>query len=511
MQALDIALLSRALNDNYVLVLTTNSHERKAVAAVLNPSAKANIRIENDGARLGVCGEHLILHLTGTSGGQADKAIGRITRRMLSDHRMPKPKAVIFVGIAWGAPEVCNVGDVVLSGEILAVNQLRFEGGQLRHIPISRTSPWVTELADISAELASLLKTAKVGVLASGEQFLAADAARDALLTAFPQIMGGEMEAWDLVPDLQGIPWIQVRGICDFASTGLTRFHQIAAAESAAEFLSPLIASLRARGRLPEIRRDPATVGLLEVLAGEAIHIANPCDEMSFDNHLNYRIGPSLIWRVAQYGLGVPPTASLPRLLTDLLLEMGQNAIKHGGATIAKVQFGAGSVTYTDDGQPFDLFKLADNPNGRGGREALVEVLGRLVREHYIGLTAEPQRSLGANRYRFSFPMLSAQMRETKEKCSVEIHFGEESRFNASERLIYDPACNLLFFDASELMMYSRRFDVVESLQAITDSGRDLIIKCDNAREKAFYEDSLVVPDDRKLTVIVAPMALFNG
>lgn len=508
-QSLNIASLRRALDDNYVLVLTTNSNERKAVASVLSPSAKAIVQIENDGARLGVCGEQLILHLTGTSGGQANKAVGRITRQLLSNPRMPKPKAVILLGIAWGAPGVCSLGDVILSGELLAVNQLRFEGGRIRHVPISRTSPWLTELVDLSAEVAQRSKTPKVGVLASGEQFFAADEARNALLAAFPQIIGGEMEGWDLVPDLKDLPWIQVRGVCDFASTDLSRIYQIAAAECAAELLVPVVSALQERGRLPETRRDPATVGLLEVLAGDSMHITDPGDDMSFDDHLNYRIGPSLIWRIAQYGLGAPTAASLPRLLTDLLLEMGQNAIKYGGATIATLQFGATSMTYSDNGRAFDLFSLADNPNGRGGRKALAEVLDCLVARNYIETLADTQRSLSANRYRISFLMLSVQVRETREKCSVEVQFYGGSMFNASERLAYDNDCDILFFDASELLMYSRRFDVVESLQVIVDSGRDLIIKCDNEREKVFYEDSLTVPDDRKLTVIVAPMALF--
>jgi len=508
-QSLDIALLKRALDGNYILVLTTNSNERKAVANCLSPSAKAIIHTDNDGARLGVCGEQLILHVTGTSGGQADKSVGRITRRILSTRRLPKPKAVILVGIAWGTPEVCNLGDVILSGELLAINHRRCEGDQLRYVSVSRTSPWLAELADVSAEISLHSKQPKVGILASGEQFLADDKARDAILKAFPQVLGGEMEGWDLVPDLEDIPWIQIRGVCDFASTDLTRMYQEAAAECAADSLSPIITALQARGRLQQIRRDPATVGLIEVLQGDAMHITNPGD-MGFDNHLNYRLGPSLVWRIAQYGLGVPPAASLPRLLTDLLLEMGQNAIKHGGATVATLQFGASSVSYNDDGQLFDIFTLAGNPAKRGGSAALEAVLDSLVKGSYVNLVAQPESSSGINGYRFSFPMLTAQMRETREKCSIEIEFDGGSIL-PSERLAYDPSCNALFFDASELMMQSRRFDVVESLQAIIASGRDLIIKCDNEREKTFYEDSLSVPDDRKLTVIVAPMALFRG
>ena len=511
MQSLNIERLRRGLDSNYVLVLTTNANERKAVANRLSPSAKAIVCSENDGARLGLCGKQLVLHLTGTSGGQADKSIGRITRRILSHPRMPKPTAVMIVGVAWGAPSVCGLGDVILSGELLAVNHLRFEGGQVRHIPIARTSPWLTELADISAELQSGSNSPKVGILASGEQFMAADEARDALLAAFPSIIGGEMEGWDLVPDLQAIPWAQIRGICDFGNTELTRTHQVRAADRAADMLPAVLASLQARGRLAEIRRDPATVGLLEVLAGEAMHITDPGDGVTFDNHLNYRIGPSLIWRIAQYGLGVPPAASLPRMLTDLLLEMGQNAIKHGGATGATLQFGASSVTYSDDGRPFDTFTLAAHPDGRGGRKALLEVLDCLVPENYIELAAAPRGSSSANRYRITFPMFSTQMRETRENCAARVEFNGESTFGTFERLVYDPACDTVFFDASELMMFSRRFDVLEDLQAILNGGRDLIIKCDGEREKTFYEDSLVLPDERKLTVFVAPMPLFAG
>lgn len=67
------------------------------------------------------------------------------------------------------------------------------------------------------------------------------------------------------------------------------------------------------------------------------------------------------------------------------------------------------------------------------------------------------------------------------------------------------------FVRAGFAFISGRRYDVVESLQAVVDSGRNLIIKCDSEAEKVFFEDSLAVPDDRKLTVIMAPIGLFAG
>lgn len=511
MEPLNIARIRRALNDNYVLVLTTNSIERKAVTDCFDVSAKAAIPAENDGARIGVCGGQLILHVTGTSGGQADKAVGRITRKILSAPNVPNPKAVILVGIAWGAPSNTSIGTVILCGELLAVNQLRFESDGLKFVPFGRTSPWLTELKGIADEIGSYPdRSLKQGILASGEQFVGQTKVRDALLKAYPEIAGGEMEGWDLVPDLDHIPWAQLRGVCDFGEDGTNGLYQVPAAMKAAEFLKPLLQCLQARERLKPIRRDPATVGLLEALAGEAMEVTFPDDGMSLDEHLNNRLGPSLVWRLAQYGIGTPASSALPRRVADLLLEMGQNALKHGGANHATIQFGGNSVTYSDDGQPFDLFSLTTNDRGRGGRTALAKV-DQLVASGLIELKALLPRNTEHNRYRIAFPKLSARLRAARERCSVDFVYRSGPEGIRGERLEYDPKCDALFFDASELLMSSRRLDVIDELLNLLSQGKELFVQCADENEKAFYEDALSQVGREMVNVLVVPTVSSPG
>lgn len=514
MQDLDVESLNNALNNNYIIVLTTNSNERKAVSQILHHSAKSIVNVANDGARLGLCETQLILHLTGTSGGQADKAVGRITRGILSNPRMPKPTAVILVGIGWGVPTKCGLNDVILSGKLVAVNQIRFEGANLSHVAIPRESPWVSELADVSAEIGHMLgyvdeksNPLKVGVLASGEQFLAEDTVRDSLVAALPDIMGGEMEGWDFVADLGDIPWIQLRGVCDFANTTLSRIHQMNAAEQAARFLPSVIVALEKRERLSPIIRNSATVGLLEVLAGDALHISSPEDKhVNLNHHLNYQFGPSLIWRIAQYALGTPSNVGLAHLLTTLFLEMAQNALRHGGATVVTIGFGNKSVSYSDNGNVFDLYALATNQNGRGGCEALKNVLKYLVKTNFIEITNENNRGSRINKYKILFPMLSKKIREAREQCPLKINSSIYGQSDIDKKISFNPDCDTLFFDATNFMMMSMNIDIVENIQYIINSGYNIIISCQHEVQKNFFENSLLVPENREVSVIVAPM-----
>lgn len=511
MRPIDFTRMSRALDNNYVLILNTNGTERKAVAERLRPSAKVKLPVENDGARLGICADQLVLQVTGTSGGQADKAVGRITRNLLKDRQIAKPKAVILLGIGWGAPNNGAIGTTLLCGDLLAVNHMRFDGDQPRRVPVARHSPWLNELDEIASEIKERFdKSVRVGVLASGEQFLSTNDARDILLTSFPHVAGGEMEGWDLVPDLGDIPWLQLRGISDFGGDGTDRFHQVMAAHGAAELMAPLLHTLQARELLTPIRRDPATVGLIEALAGRVMEIADPTDGIGRDEHLNDRLGPSLIWRLAQYDVGADTGFPLPRLLTNLILEIAQNALKHGGASQASVAFDDTSITYSDDGDAFDLFSLPDIKHGRGGRTALSDVQNSLMANQIIDLVAEPADRGKGNRYRFSFLKLSARLRRAREQCVVEFSHREYETFSgtADERLRYDPECETLFFDARDLLMSSRRHDSVDELRPLLASGKELFIQCASEHEKAYYEDSLSDVAGDRLTVLVTPVAL---
>lgn len=234
-----------------------------------------------------------------------------------------------------------------------------------------------------------------------------------------------------------------------------------------------------------------------------------PDDGLSLTEHLNYRLGPSLAWRLAQYSVGGPSTPAASGLLANLLLEMAQNALRHGNATHATVRFGAGSVTYSDDGKPFDVFQLQDGRDGRGGRDALKAVLDYLVARDVVELSAEASSSRSGNSWRIRFPLLSARLRDAREKCPIVIPFTGRAIADARSPLQFDPLCETLFFDASELMMSSQRFDVAVELRKLLEDGKQLIIQCVDEYSKSFYEDAL--SDAGRVDVIVVPPTRVPG
>lgn len=506
MEPLRLTRLRHALDENYILVLTTNSHEKKAVTSCLSHSAKAELPIKTEGARLGICGDQLVLHVTGTAGAQADNSVGRITRSILRDKRLPRPTAVILTGIIWGVPGSSEFGDVILCGELTAINQIRFEQNGWKYVPVDRKSKWAEELPSIVAGIAST-RSLKIreGKLASGEHHIANTDVRDGLIAVHDQIAGGEMEGWDLVPDLDGLPWLQLRGVSDFAETGLGRYRHDVAALSAAACLAPLILELTARKLIMPTRQDPAAVGLTEVLTDEAIQITAPIDDLGLNNHLNDRLGPSIAWRISQYSVGVSGSPSLPRSLTNLVLEMAQNALRYGSASAATVTFGQSSLTYVDDGRTFDTRSLIENPDGRGGRKAMMDLTRNFIDKGIVDFVRDTS-STGkvGNKYKITFLHLTSELRKAKDTCQIDIKyktFGEIGEFG--EALDFDDRCETLFYDACGLIMSSRLFDVTSELRKLLIAGKALYIQCFDDHEKAEFEDALSDCADERLNVFI--------
>ena len=502
MQELDIYRLRRALDRNYILVLTTNSLERTATGKRLADTAKVAAHIPNDGARLGICEGHLILHLTGTSGAQADKSVGRITRRLLGDQNSPKPKAVILLGISWGDPDITELGSVILSADILAINQLRFDGDEMKYVSIPRASPWHSELEGIAEDVEAVTnKKVRHGTLASGEQYNGSTKVRTKLLTAHPHLIGGEMEGWDLVPDLGDIPWLQLRGVSDFAENFVGRINREIAVDTAADCLPPLVRTLEGRGLIEPASRGPETTSLLQVLSGNTLEIAAPMDGGTLNYHLNDRIAPALVWRLADYSVGLPLSPSLPRVLTNFLLEISQNALRHGRATRTHITFHDKSVVYEDDGQIFDVFSLTGE---RGGKHALDEITIHFIENGSLAI--QRQNAPSGNRYTFDFLQLSARLREARRSCKIIVGVGQSAASHVHiGDLFYDDNCQALFFDGCEILMSSRLREITDDLREVLESGKQLFIQCADEHEKAKYEDALGEVAGDRLHVFVSP------
>jgi len=211
-----------------ILLVTATPTETSALHEKLRPrNGSAEIREEPRGAHtyyLARLGNADVVHVqcvmgSATPGGSILSVSHAI--------RTWKPCAIIMVGIAFGIDESRQqIADVLVSRQIVPYEPQRIGAGetQTRGIkaqagPIlydrfTNARNWLYE--------ESGLRPSKIlpGDLLSGEKLIDNKDFRDALVTGFGQVIGGEMEGCGLMIAARdgGIQeWIVVKGICDFA------------------------------------------------------------------------------------------------------------------------------------------------------------------------------------------------------------------------------------------------------------------------------------------------------
>ncbi len=173
-------------------------------------------------------------------------------------------RAIVFVGLAGAIAPSVAVGDVVIAARAtqhdLDVRPLfpRFEvpghgvdafeppRAWLRHAEAAVARA----LTRVAAELGVPVARAHVGLLASGDQFMASAAAVAALRDALPDALAVEMEGAALgqVAVEAGIPWLALRTISDTADHG--------AGDDFPRFLATTVGPY-ARALVAEVLRDP--------------------------------------------------------------------------------------------------------------------------------------------------------------------------------------------------------------------------------------------------------------
>lgn len=154
------------------------------------------------------------------------------------------PSSVIAVGMAFGIDESTqNIGDLLLSQQIASYEPRRVgENTLLEEVVIRRG-----DRAPSSARLLSRFRDARldtigvsvtVGLMLSGEALVDNAAFKAALIKAYPEAIGGEMEGSGVqaAATRENVDWIVVKAICDWAEhkgTNKERRQRIAAEQAA--------------------------------------------------------------------------------------------------------------------------------------------------------------------------------------------------------------------------------------------------------------------------------------
>lgn len=181
-------------------------------------------------------GHPVVLLLSGI--GKVNAAVG--TALMIEDY---KPDAVINTGVAGGFNKSLNPGDIVLSAEVrhhdVDVTPFGYEIGQVPGMPASFPADSTLLTIAENVVLGDSSVKVKSGLIVSGDVFIHEPISSEAIVTAFPSALAGEMEAAAVAQTcyLFEVPFLIARSISDVIGGGgnkmeYEKFLPLAAARS---------------------------------------------------------------------------------------------------------------------------------------------------------------------------------------------------------------------------------------------------------------------------------------
>lgn len=157
-------------------------------------------------------GQSVVVCLCGVA-----KVNAAMTTTLLCEHY--QPDAILNVGVAGGLVDTENVMDLVVSSKVVQhdydVSLLDGEEGKGIYSPVSETL-----LEKAKNVLDELKLPYHVGLVASGDIFVAADEDVKKILTNYPEAICAEMEAGAIgqVAHIFGIDYVMLRSLSDVAT-----------------------------------------------------------------------------------------------------------------------------------------------------------------------------------------------------------------------------------------------------------------------------------------------------
>jgi nucleoside phosphorylase len=497
-----------ALDGGYILLLTSNSEEKKAINSILANARSATIGADTRGCSLGMVADRFVVHITGESGLSKPASIGRIAVHLLSETaRLPKPAIVVLAGFCWGNPAMMKTGDIIVTSHVLSLNEQRETGAGTEWVarPLSGQVDVAPEvLAEVNLMLGRKGMRVTSGLLASLETRFESDVPRDELLKKWPELLGGEMEAFSFLPSCT-TPWLVVKAVSDYGGTDYDRAHQADAASRAAETTRCLLQALAARDRLTTTDDAAAHELLADVLAGDTIVVlTNAVHPNKLNDYLDGVIGPQVMRKLRNYSSELEYGRAFGRVFCDCLLELTQNALRHGRANRVSIQFLPMRIVFADDGDVFDPRTLAGE---RGGARAWKSLANRFDLDAM--LTVRKAGGKRKNSYSFVLEKVQKLLADARDNCRVRIAPGTINTVQGRPEVFeYDAGCRAVYLDTSRIHMTSRRLAIAEGLRRITESGRKVFLGCRDSDDVMLYKELLRDIPAEQLTIFVqAPSA----
>lgn len=496
-----------ALDGNYVLILTSSSVEKGAVRQVLGKARPVAAGRETTGCGIGLLDDRMVLHVSGRGGASDTQSVGRIVSDILADPTSPRPCLIVLTGYCWGNPAKVHTGDVIISTEVVSLNRTKAEASGTVPVPTRHVSPVSVDeflLQAVGERLCSDGITISTGVLASLETLYKSGTARDQLIGQYPDLLGGEMEAFHFLPGCSDIPWVVVKAVSDDGGDSVTRNAQPNAAAQAASVLRPLVSLLQDEELIPRARTSPEVESLRDTLIGDSILVdAQTLRAESLNDYLNDTIGPLLDSKLRRYGSEIEFGPRFPVMLCDLILEVMQNALRHGRAAKAEVMFNDAAVTLLDDGRPFELGSISGE---RGGAMAWQKFKNEFLDSGDVEIRPEVAKKPYRNKYTFRLIKHHKMLRHAMERCAAAIIEGRiGAPMGPGEVLQVRDDCEVVYFDAKNLRMSSRRLEIASAVRAMVQEGRRVFVGCSSLEDVFFFKGRFEGINADMVTVFVEP------
>jgi hypothetical protein len=460
-----------ALDENHVLVVTTNSNERRKMLEILDRYQNLTTGSSKRRAFLGHAGDCLVVVLDGDGGYASGDAATRFASEYLMEANYPRPALVVIGGVCWGNPQHVQIGDVIVSGSIQSANRstAREDGSEAKFYHFKSS-------LNVDALLSTVEPKPMCGELVSLEVRLSDEKARDVLLSQCPTVLGGEMEGFALVPQCKNTPWLVIKAVSDFATVIEGREEQADAASRAAAVVKTLIGEFQAARRpdLSEKTKTDAT-NFIHALNDKRIAISldhfDPSDSR-FTAVLEDSFSERLSAAISLLTNAIAVDAKLADDLASLLLEVASNAFRHGRARSVWIECRVSGVEYRDDATAFDLPSLRDS--GRGGNFSYKQFLSRHVDTGHVEI--ESSTADKGNSIRVHVPHEIADLRNIVDQCSAS--FNRSALLQGRPALNWLPQCQTVFVDVDSLVMMSVVFDVCDEIAAPVHAGLKFILLC---------------------------------
>lgn len=470
------------LTDNYVLILTANSNEKKAVNKLIQHRQSIALGHNTHGSYIGIINDHFVIHICGTSGIGDSLSISRIVMHLLGQEHFPRPKLLLLVGICWGDPNKTSVGDGIICNSVFSLNRTDEYPSKTDY----RAKQYISTVFADEALVDGICDQGSrftLGALASLEKLLMSDRVREEVLRSAPSAIGGEMEAFGLMPSLSRIPWLIIKAVSDCAGDNFSRDSQIDVLQAIISRVPSVLQRVVEANDMNFKMRDEVAQLLHYVLIGDTFVISR--SEVSADglnDFLNDNFGPIFIYKLQRYCSGIEYDSEFPYSFCDLLLELVQNSFRHGGAEKVTISFNSKSIVVVESIDAYDLQSILGN---QGGAKAWQKVKLQYLDSQQISYKVKSQRHL------FSLNKIDSVLRETVANCSAAIVQKSVRSGYKSCTLEVDSSCEAVYVDARGIFMSSRSLEVITDINTFLKDGRIVYVACRNKQQVLEYKESI--------------------